>query len=311
MDEIKLKQKYDEILKNDYIGNNKLKSNQFGYVIYNKYNNYFSNQMLEYFKTELGKHFKEYDGGSGQELTQKNGQPPKFLSIGSSSNFCFFSLRNDGFKYFLSELEGENYEIINSNNKEIEFEKKLKIIPRGIANLDAYVKTKKCEYFFECKCHEFFDLHDKSLSKSYFKKEQNLFVTDEKFKEWFTSEGEIIFGKNGIGINKNSGFDFKQFCTHLMGIEKNRNKNLTSFLIYYYCLPKKESFINEPEIKERIIQTINDTLRILNSEKLKTYFKDSIKFLFFVKFDGRSEKIASDKNTMTADEYLKYLGIKD
>lgn len=314
MNKKELKDKYDEILKNDFIQENNEKAILFGYKLKNSLDsnyNYYSKDFYEMnLKKELGSHYKEYKNGAGKELDEVNNKPPKFLSIASSSSFCFFSLRNNGFKYFANKIEKNNIKVIDK----ISFEKDLNIIPSmtfATAHLDAYFKTEQNEYFFECKCHEFFDSHKKSLSKSYFEKEQNLFVSDEKFKEWFTSEGEIIFGKNGIGINENSGFDFKQFCTHLMGIEKNRNKNLTSFLIYYYCLPKKELFINEPEIKEKIIQTINDTLRILNSEKLKTYFKDAIKFLFFVKFDGRSEKIASDKNTMTADEYLKYLGIKD
>lgn len=302
MDEIKLKQKYDEILKNDYIGNNKLKSNQFGYVIYNNYNNYFSNQMLEYFKTELGKHFKEYDSGSGQELTQKNGQPPKFLSIGSSSNFCFFSLRNDGFKYFLSELEGENYEIINSNNKEIEFEKKLKIIPRGIANLDAYVKTKKCEYFFECKCHELFDNHKTQLSKSYFNGE--LFVSKKEFNTWFNSSGKINF--ENIGINSNSGFDFKQFCTHLMGISKN--KNLTAHLIYYYCLPKMDSIKIDKKLYKKITQFLVDTKTILTNKKLISYCEQNNIYLhFFIKFDGYTQEMASKQNTLEGSKYLAKL----
>lgn len=312
MNKIDLKKKYDEILKKDYIGNDDKKANYFGYEIHKNYKNYFNKERSKEIKNELEKsgHLKEYESGSGQELKEKGSMPPKFLSIGSSSSFCFFSLRNDGYKYFARKIEEDNVEI----SEQIHFEKDLNIISGNkgaTAHLDAYFKTKKNEYFFECKCHEFFDSHKKSLSEKYFDKKLNLFVSEEEFEDWFTSQGHIKFGASGVGIEQNSGFDFKQFCAHLMGIEKIRNNNLTSHLIYYYCLPKKDSLDEESEIKENIVHIIKDTLKILNSEKLKKHFGDKIKFHLFIKIDGCTEEVSNDKNTMPADEYLKYLGVKD
>lgn len=311
MNNKELKEKYDEILKKDYISGDDKKASYFGYEIHLTYKNYFNKKRSQEIEDELKKsgHLDEYKKGSGQELKEKGPIPPKFLSIASSSSFCYFSLRNDGYKYFAKKIENDNFTL----SEQISFEKDLNIIPRNkfaTAHLDAYFKTKKNEYFFECKCHEFFDTHAKSLKQKYFDEKPNLFVSTGEFKDWFTSKGEIKFGESGIGIEEKSGFDFKQFCAHLMGIERNKDKDLTSHLIYYYCLPKKESLIKEPDIKEKVIQAIVDTLKILNSEKLKKYFGDKIKFHLFIKIDGYTEEPSSEKNTMPVDEYLEYLNKK-
>ena len=173
MSKKELKDRYDKILKNDFIQENNEKAILFGYKLL--YSNYYSKDFYEtILKKELGSHYKEYKNGAGKELDEVNNKPPKFLSIASSSSFCFFSLRNNGFKYFANKIEKNNIKVIDK----ISFEKDLNIIPSksfATAHLDAYFKTEQNEYFFECKCHEFFDLHDKSLSKSYFEKEHSYY----------------------------------------------------------------------------------------------------------------------------------------
>lgn len=287
------KYRYDRILKDDYIEKDNDRKKLFGYKIDFTYDNYFNKDEISKIQEQLGKHYEEYKRGGGQELKALDLRPPKFLSIGSSSNFCFFSLKDDGYKYFIKAIEGFDFNIKES----IKFETKLNIIPKAYSNMDAYFKTDKNEYFVECKCHEFFDTHGKSLSKSYFKKEYNLFVLKDEFKQWFYKDGKIRFGVGGIGIEENSGFDFKQFCTHLMAIDKNRDKSLTTHFIYYFCLPKEESLKKDKELYDKICQTIKDSQTILNNPKLKEYFNGKIEFHLFVKYDGYTKESASEKNT--------------
>ena len=175
-----LSNRYDLILKNDFLADNGYKEKDyFPYTISKgkrnrgkEYECYFKAERLDSkgdFRLLLERKTKKqcrtgldaYCKGDGGELKEKAGRyghvPPKFLSVGSSSNFCFTAIRMDddgpeevGAAFLAKKISGE--EVL-----EYDFEKKLEILPELTrkANLDAYIKTENTDIYIECKCHEF------------------------------------------------------------------------------------------------------------------------------------------------------------
>ena len=75
----------------------------------------------------------EFGAGSGGEMEEKNGRPPKMASFGSSSRMLYMLSRHkEGFSY----------------------EKKLSTTIGGTANLDGFLEEDYRYVFVEAKCHE-------------------------------------------------------------------------------------------------------------------------------------------------------------
>ena len=173
-----------------------------GYSIAEKtYNTYMTRDEWDAFKTSmLPSALEEYGDGSGGELVEKNGRPPKMACYGSSSRMIYMLSRNKhGFHY----------------------EKKLPTTVGGTANLDGFYEDSNRYVFVEAKCHEPYSTKSNSTSKSYEKLYQfinnqmasNVEITMKTSKcgrymdvEYF-SEGEKL-----------ERFDMKQMICHLLGI---------------------------------------------------------------------------------------------
>lgn len=173
-----------------------------GYVVDGRtYNTYMARDKWDAFKTSmLPSALEEFGDGSGGELVEKNGRPPKMACYGSSSRMIYMLSRNkNGFHY----------------------EKKLPTTVGGIANLDGFYEDDVRYVFVEAKCHEPYGTKSNSVSKSYerlyhFINNQmagNLEIAMKASKcgryldvEYF-SEGEKL-----------EHFDIKQMICHLLGI---------------------------------------------------------------------------------------------
>lgn len=319
MSKIYWKNEYDLLLKKDFIGEDKGKENWFQK---DEYEVYFTHDRLE--KGPLRKRLEvvtstnspqtgwcAYHRGAGKELEEVDGKPAKFLSIASSSNFCF--------TYIQSETEGAHYLAkVITDGEEAEqycFEKKLPILNGRISpHLDAYIETKSTDIYVECKCHEFcskIESNDSKentflLSQSYWNQYQDsdglpsyidqflqrhkdkLPTNCKEAKTKVDKDGERkfyaikfdIFQDRLSGRKENDPvrFDAKQFFTHLMGIIKNRNdKNRNAVLTYCYCIPaslwrkEKRQIDDQTPLGSVVNKAIEDAKTIFLSKFVQSY----------------------------------------
>lgn len=261
-----LKNIYDDTLKRSYLRmGNGFCGDDFPYSP--KYPNYFKKKILDNLVSEMREDvYEAYKNGAGHELNEgKNGVPPKFLSIASSSQFCFITLNVDE---CINEEEGADY--FAHEGERIDktyFEKLLPVLDNDKStppHMDAYALTEKREYFFECKCHEMFDVHSLYLSKNYFNTGKDLVV--DYIPQEFINRGYIDPTIFGVGATP---FDIKQLLTHLMGIKCNK-KTEECDLIYYYCFPPKKD-IKDERLSEVMDQVLKDAKTIFNSKIIKDY----------------------------------------
>ena len=106
-----------------------------GYLTENgNYDSYMSNEAWDAYLSSMDpKHRMQFDDGSGGELKEKNGRPPKMASFASSSRMaykCSKCLPN------------------------FVFEKQLSTVIGGTANLDGYWEGNGKYIFVEAKCRE-------------------------------------------------------------------------------------------------------------------------------------------------------------
>ena len=106
-----------------------------GYLTENgNYDSYMSNEAWDAYLSSMDpKHRMQFDDGSGGELKEKNGRPPKMASFASSSRMA----------YKCSKC------IPN-----FVFEKQLSTVIGGTANLDGYWEGNGKYIFVEAKCRE-------------------------------------------------------------------------------------------------------------------------------------------------------------
>ena len=264
-----LKEEYDKTLKRSYLRvGNGFYNADFPYS--QKYPLYFRKHILSNLIRNMRKDvYQAYKKGAGHELDEgPNGIPPKFLSIGSSSCFCFTSL---DINEYINEKEGADFFSHEGENiKRTYFEKQLPVLEDSSIppHMDAYAKTTKREYFFECKCHEMFDIHPLILSKKYFGTGRDL-VVDYIPKQYLKEDGGMIAIDPSVFGVKETVFDIKQLLTHLMGIACNKTKKECD-LIYFYSFPMEQD-IEDSRITEVIDKVKSDAIKIFESEIIMNY----------------------------------------
>ena len=293
-----LKSEFDEILYDLYAKN---ESYNFSYS--DRYKCYFKQEVLTEYKTMMSESgLKAYGAGAGQELEPhvREGstemEPPKMLSVASSSRFCYLL-----FKDFIPESFGEAPSC--DNQSVIAYEKTLRVVSGGKAvlgkppHMDAYFNGDDYELFFECKCHEFFDSHAVTLSKAY-ESELARFspsLIDDRYKSpLIGKDGNQITDKKGnplyeyaispveFGIdplpkNVNLLFDVKQLITHLMGIKSHQVRAKTrdvkrAKLIYLYFIPHEaRNAQTHPEIAQLVDELLIQAQTIFHSQPISNY----------------------------------------
>ncbi len=173
-----------------------------GYLVGDKeYNTYMTNSEWAEFKADmLPSALDEYGAGSGGELDEKNGRPPKMACYGSSSRMIYMLSRHkEGFHY----------------------EKKLPTTIGGTADLDGFYEDDSRYIFVEAKCHEPYSTKNNSVSKAY----EKLY---NYINEQMTGNLEIAMKPSKCGRyldveyfsdgEKLEHFDMKQIICHLLGI---------------------------------------------------------------------------------------------
>ena len=162
---------------------------------------YMTNREWEAFLAEMPAAARaEYDAGGGDELSEKNGRPPKMASYGSSGRMIYnLSRDKEGFR----------------------FEKKLPTTVGGAAYLDGFYEADGRLVCVEAKCREPYTAKAVAVSKNYDELYQfinacmagALYIDTKPSKcgrnlhASFTAEGERL-----------ERFDIKQMICHLLGI---------------------------------------------------------------------------------------------
>ena len=145
---------------------------------------------------------EDFKNGDGDELSEKNGRPPKMACYGSSSRMIY-NLSKDvpGFRY----------------------EKKLHTTLGGTANIDGFLEEEYRYCFVEAKCHEPYGYAPKKITVSKCYEELYKFLTKYGFGEFKAEitdtsnprqKDVVFFAKN----EKIQYFDIKQMICHLLGI---------------------------------------------------------------------------------------------
>ncbi len=142
----------------------------------------------------------EYGAGSGSELSEKNGRPPKMASYGSSSRLIYR---------------------LSRSNSDFHYEKKLPTTVGGKANLDGFYEDEKRYIFVESKCHEPYSRHQNVVSTCYVdlyeyindRMGDNLQIAMEPCGKERQMEVDYWAEREWL-----QHFDIKQMICHLLGI---------------------------------------------------------------------------------------------
>jgi hypothetical protein len=229
-----------------------------------EYNTYMTNTEWANFKANMAPDaLSEYSAGSGDELSEKSGRPPKMACYGSSSRILYnLSRHKEGFHY----------------------EKKLSTTVGGTANIDGFLSDEDRYVFVEAKCHEIYSAKNNSASKSYEKlynfineqMEGSLEISMKPSKcgryldvEYF-ADGEPL-----------ENFDMKQMISHFLGIATGILKGELDQkqIDFVYLLYDPTELELEPKVKAAIELMYSRTCFECNLVDFTTLFYVIFKFL--------------------------------
>ena len=273
------KSKFDEYLKDqtgtpDLFGYSVLPNNDMDYKNH-FYGVYYNNDEFARFCKEMKENYSEiynaYANGKGSELI---GTPPKMASVASSSRFCYLALRDAS----ITDIDKD----VKVGKTKFEFEKDLpvKVIDGQNPQIDAFYDSEDSVYFFEFKCHEIFDNHDKTLSRQY----------DKFLQKWDIPRDSDKIPSYEFG-GQFQRFDLKQFITHLTGISCHNCKGKKKIFSYVFFEPNCDSY-NGVNFK-----IIYNKLR----DEIKQLFScDNVKYIcqlsdYIIKKEKNSNEIINDK----------------
>ena len=212
----------------------------------------------------------EYGKGGGDELSEKNGRPPKMASYGSSSRMIYTLSRNkSGFHY----------------------ENKRSTSIGGTANLDGFFDGGNRYIFVEAKCREPYSPKSNSVSTAY-----------EKLYEYINTKMAgsmkitMIPSKCGrymnvdyiVGKEQLEYFDIKQMICHLLGIatallKSNLERKQIDFI---YLLYDPTELDIEPNSKEEIDRVYRRTCCECKLVDFSELYHVILEFLVATKFKG-------------------------
>ena len=217
---------------------------------------------------------EEYGASGGDELSEKNGRPPKMASYGSSSRMIYtLSREKEGFH----------------------FEKKLSTTVGGKANLDGFYEDENHYIFVEAKCHEPYTAKNVTVSKCYEKlyKYINEKMLGSIHIDMQTSKcGRYLNVQYFANDEKLERFDLKQMICHLLGIATGilngtLKRKQTDFI---YLLYDPTELDIEPEAKAEIDTIYERTCYECNLIDFAELFRVILEFLRETKFESAMSK---------------------
>lgn len=214
----------------------------------------------------------EYGKGGGDELTEKNGRPPKMASYGSSSRMIYTLSRNKaGFHY----------------------EDKRSTSIGGTANLDGFYDDEDGNryIFVEAKCREPYSNKSNSVSIAY--KDLYDFINTKtagsmKITMIPSKCGRYMNVDYVVGKEKLEYFDIKQMICHLLGIatallKSNLERKQIDFI---YLLYDPTELDIEPNSKEEIDRIYRRTCCECKLVDFSELYRIILEFLVATKFKG-------------------------
>ena len=245
-------------------------TNNGGYLVNEKtFDCYMTNEEWEKFKNNMTANaISEFSKGDGGELVEKNGNPPKMASYGSSSRMIYnLSKDKEGFH----------------------FEKKLHTTIGGTANLDGFYDDGYRYIFVEAKCHEIYSKKSNIVSKSYQKLYEfiNTYMTDSIQIQMSDAKKDgymdVTYFAEGEELLH---FDFKQMICHLLGIATGILKGTLERkqIDFIYLLFDPTELDISKETKEVINEIYERTRYECNLVDFATLFRVILIFLMEEKY---------------------------
>ena len=183
---------------------------------------YMTNEEWKAFLDDMpSKIRKEYGEGDGDELSEKNGRPPKMASYGSSSRMIYN---------------------LSRGKEDFHFEKKFPTTVGGKANLDGFYEDENHYIFVEAKCHEPYAVKRNAVSVRYAELYEyiNARMMGNVCIKMETSKcGRYMNVDYFVDGEKLEHFDIKQMICHLLGIATGMlkgtlDKKQTDFIYLLY-----------------------------------------------------------------------------
>ena len=206
----------------------------------------------------LPQHVEQYSKGSGGELKEENGHPPKMAAFASSSRMI----------YTLS--------AVKNHIPDFRFEEQLPTTVGGIANLDGYLEQDGKFTFVEAKCREPYGHSVRQAIKQNYREIYDYLRT--RMPRVFTcvmenipdgAEGKepqnkmnVVFFCHGKVV---AYFDIKQMISHLLGIatkfltSENDLPGKVRDIHFLYLLFDPSDLQMEQEDKAAVMQIYQDT----------------------------------------------------
>lgn len=222
------------------------------------------------------KHVAQYKKGSGGELEEKDGKPPKMAAFASSSRMIY--------TLFAPKIE------------DVDFEEQLPTTIAGVANMDGYLKNAGKYTFVEAKCREpynhsvkqaikrnYHDVYDhlRKMMPRVFNCVMENIPDAENGKEPQNKMNVVFFCHNKVVAY----FDIKQMISHLLGVATKfleSNAALVSEvekLQFLYLLYNPSDLTMEAEDKAAVMAVYNDTCWCARHYHFEEMFGHIVDFL--------------------------------
>ena len=241
----------------------------------------------------------EYGRGGGDELTEKNGRPPKMASYGSSSRMIYKLSRNKaGFHY----------------------EDKRSTSVGGTANLDGFYDDEDGNryIFVEAKCREPYCKKSNSVSivyKDLYDFINNKMAASTKITMIPSKCGRYMTVDYFVGNEKLEHFDLKQMICHLLGILTGLLKNTLDrkHIDFIYLLYDPTELDVEADAKVDIDRIYGRTCYECKLVDFAELYRVILEFLVATKFKGAvtsediDNMVCNFKFTLTSQKYYQCL----
>lgn len=237
-----------------------------GYLTENgNYDSYMSNEAWGAYLSAMDpKHRMQFDDGSGGELKEKNGRPPKMASFASSSRMAYKCSK--GIRNFA-------------------FEKQLSTVIGGTANLDGYWEGNGKHIFVEAKCREPYSHKSPEIIRQNYK-DLYIFLQDQ-LPDMFSVTMEDIPGTRDMRVaftcrgKEVIHFDMKQMLCHLLGVANRMmlDRVIDKHILFLYLLYNPAELDLPPKSQEEIMDIYQDTCAAIEGYDFVPIFGCVIDFL--------------------------------
>lgn len=263
------------------------------------YDSYMSNAAWDsYLASMSAEHRSQFDDGSGGELKEKNGRPPKMASFASSSRMAY-KLSKDIPNFI--------------------FEKQLSTVIGGTANLDGYWEGNGQYIFVEAKCREPYSHKSPETIKQNYKPLYK--YLQSKLPNMFTCAMEDIPESRDMRVEffccgkPVPYFDMKQMLCHLLGVANRMllNKDFDIPIQFLYLLYNPTELVLSEKTQQEILRIYHATCEAATAYDFKQIFVCVVDFLMeekdYATTEVEAEKLKNNFSFALCDQhdYLSYV----